>query len=355
MAVNREHLERHLKDYAEVAGRATDRFVCPITLHECSEDELVDGHILNKKLHEASRKTVVQYGRVDHFFGSRVEPAVVRFWNEFSCTNDTPFKHEQPFQVRFENGTTVKAFAADASGFANASPHLTKLQIPSENGPVRVLVELPKSDPRWSSGWKIGFQSRFRHFDWVAAMLKTGFLAWFDMIGYRAVFDPFGDAVRSTLARYYHDNAKPNDVDHYFGEFRNAVKVLGTPTDPVDNGTRLAPLRFDTLEDRVVLFHNSGTTVIASTCIFSINKASVAVTLPLGVSDSDAGTVWKLYARLMQGDNDLVQSVHRARYRVTSWEVEETPSPLVYPAETERFYGGQPPELPCEFSASATI
>jgi len=165
-------------------------------------------------------------------------------------------------------------------------------------------------------------------------MLKAGFLTWFDMIGYRAVFDSFGDAVRNTLARYYHDKAKPNDVDHYFGEFRNATKVVGIP---VDSGTRLVPLQFDTLEDRVVLFHKSGATIFASTCIFSINGASIAVTLPLGLPDSDAGTVWKLYTRLMQGDNELVQTAHRARYRVTSWEVEESPSPFVYSAKTESF------------------
>jgi len=342
-------------DYAKVTGRVTTRFVCPVTLRECSEDELVDGHILNKKLREASRKTVVQYGRIDHFFGSRVEPAVVRYWNELSCTNEALFKHERPFQVRFDDGTTAKAFSVTPTAFDNASPKFTRLQSPLEGEMVRVLAELPSDDPRWSGKWTIGFQSQFRHFDWVAAMLKAGFLAWFDMLGYRAVFDPFGDAVRSTLARYYRDNAKANDVDHYFGEFRSAVKVLGTPTDPVDNGTRLVPLRFDTLQDRIVLFHNSGATIFASTCIFSINGASVAITLPLGVSDCDAGTVWKLYARLMQGDKDLVQTVHRARYRVTSWEVEERPSRLVYSAESERFCGGRSPDASRGSSGSATM
>ena len=81
MSVSKEKLLAHLDDYFRVTDRKTDQFVCPITLRECNEHELIEGHILNEALKKASRRRIIQFGEIDHFYGTRFESGLVRFLN----------------------------------------------------------------------------------------------------------------------------------------------------------------------------------------------------------------------------------------------------------------------------------
>src|SRR2546427_12424424 len=75
-------LTHRIADYNRVnPDRKLNTFVCPITLRKCQPQELIDGHILPQAIVRASRRTIIQYGDVDHFYGTRVEASFVRYLN----------------------------------------------------------------------------------------------------------------------------------------------------------------------------------------------------------------------------------------------------------------------------------
>jgi len=323
MAIDRGELDRHLQDYCETTGSTSNRFVCPITLHKCDESELIDGHILNEALRQASRRTVIQYKEVDNFYGTRVEPSMIAFLNMLNNDGSRLPKYCRPKFLVFDDGSRVKAFPVGRRAANEVPLRFARVRV-TEDGQPAIFAEIAKDDPRLSRPFLVECEFRSPPSHWTAAMLKAGHLCLFDMVGYRAVFCPFGEVVRHTLATYYAEGGQQNP-DLHFAEFKNAVKVLAVHKQEGDG--RLHPYAFDSIEDREVLLHQSvnGCT-FAATCIFKINDLTATVTLPEASTGSDAGRVWSLYSQFMENPVGFPQEMHRARFEGDRWTFEMSPT-----------------------------
>jgi hypothetical protein len=162
----------------------------------------------------------------------------------------------------------------------------------------------------------------------------------FDMLGYAAVFNPFGDSIRRQLAQYFYDKAKSTDASSYFGEFANATMVMGKGTKLPTSPTEYQRLDFDTLENRRLLFHFTPTDkMFAATCVYQINNVTVSATIPQSTSPApDIATSIQFYNRLMCGDPDLRQIVRLAEYKKDHWDVSKPGLKLSYPGKPRLRY-----------------
>lgn len=324
MAVDPDALRRHLNDYARVTGRRPDRFVCPITLRECEPTELIDGHIINGAIFSASRRTVIQYGDVDNFYGTRVEPSLVHYLNLPKRDPRDLLREAHDLRIRFADGSEVPAFV----GGPEAAVKFPLIDL-SKDGKIiaSLYAKTRKDDPRLAGVSVEVSQTRFfTPSHWVAAMLKSAHLAMFEMLGYRAVFDPWGDHLRRCLARYYNDRAVREAATAYFESFRNATKFVFRA-----GAGKACAFDFDTLDDRVVLLHHTiSGTMFAATCVFRVNDITVTVTVPQSTPGADVAAAVGHYDRLMADQGAVRQHVRQAAFKGDHWDVISEPLDITY-------------------------
>jgi hypothetical protein len=338
MTVNPAELQRHLDDYAEVCGERKSRFVCPITLRECDESELINGHILNKAIRKASRKTVIQFKGVDGHYGHTVEPHFVRYLNSRHKTALEWVADSDDLKLEFHDGTKADAFHAVSRSARKAVVKFPLVDVPISEGTAPVFVKVAKDDPRLKMPMKLAVTDWHYPAHWVASMVKAGYLALFRMIGYRAVFDAFGDTVRYSLKRFYAEGARREQARHYFYEYRNAVKLLGMGSKPEDLHDAYRPFEFDTLEDQELFLHYTpADTLFAATCIFRVNETTVTVTLPQRTSQADPAIAFEFYGRLMAHDRVVQQKgkCKRARFKNQQWDVDKSETRVHYLDDSE--------------------
>lgn len=324
MAIDRAKLEKHFENYAQVHGDKLDKFVCPITLRQCDESELIDGHILPDSLINASKKTVIQYKRVDNFFGSRVEESFIHYMNlPFQKAADL-YRHSE-LSVRFSDGVPLRAFVAEGENAMKASGHFPiKPLIHQGEYLFSIFVCVPKDDPRLNEpGVELVGDRRFMPSHWVASLLKAGYLTLFELLGYRVAFDPLGHAVRHALAAYYNANAKSSESIAYFKDFKKSVWMIGKKEKDAPNSLQYAPFEFDSIVDRHFIAHfTPRETLFAVTCIFKINKGTMAVMLPQCNQPGNAdmvATANNYYNRVVTGDEQLPHKMTRMMYKDETW------------------------------------
>jgi hypothetical protein len=329
MPVDAEEIGSHIADYNAVTGNHSTRFVCPITLRECETHELIDGHILNRKLRKASRRTVVQYADVDNFYGTRVEPSLIRYVNSKDKSLLDLLKESKDIRVAFADGTEAPAFLAGSRSSRKAETRFPRVSLMREGTPeIKLYVRTRMDDPRLSGPVDLVRTVGFSPAHWVASMLKAGHLALFEMLGYRVVFDAFGDSIRRSLNQFYQDYAGPTQASKYFQGYRNAVKFVKTGGTAA---TAVEPLPFDTLADRAFFLHHTPKrTVFAATCIFQINDISVTVTLPQATSNDSTATAVEFYERLMRHDAAVPQTIHLAKIEDGVCKVDPAPFAIGY-------------------------
>jgi len=326
--ISKSELAQHILDYARVFGRATDCFVCPITLRKCSESELIKGHILNRQLTTASRRTVIQYKGVDEFYGTRVEAAFVKHLNRIRESSADMLTASNNIIVHFHDGSTARGFVPTGVRGKAAQGHLPVVDVIDGESLIPIHVDVPLDDPRLERPIR-GTASVviWPAYD-VATLIKCSLLATFEMIGYKAICNPWGDTVRRSVAMFYKDRAKRQDVWRYFHDFRNSIKLCGKGQKPSDLKANYQPFEFDTLDTRMVLLHFAGPRYekfFAATDIFQINGATITVTLPQSATGTDEAFVWRWYKSLMDDEFSVDQRVHRAKFAGDKWLCEATP------------------------------
>lgn len=329
MMITAERIEPYLADYEKVTGNRTDRFVCPITLEPCETSDLIEGHILNKGFNKASRLTIVQYGRIDSFYGTRVEESFVAFLNSKDHDTAQIIAAAECLEVEFDDGTTTTCFPAVGASARHAEGRLPQWSAGIDGVEHSFFINTKIDDPRLNPQMKLLGKSRqFLPAHWTATMLKAGHLALFDMLGYRAVFSPFGDTLRRTLKSYYTDNATRKDAERYFSDFKFATKFAGAGTLQEAIRGNYKPFPFDTLARGQLLFHRTPSqTLFAVSCVFQINDVAAIVTLPEALNNGDVETAWSYYTRLVN-DEHPPQQVHLGEYRDGQFRVSEKPLEL---------------------------
>jgi len=344
LTVDPEKLARLIADFNDVTGNNTSRFTCPITLRECDPDELVDGHILNASLTSANRRTVIQYGKVDNFFGTTVEPGFIRYWNLKYRAFEELIKENKNVRIYPADGSELEAFLATSKAARKARGKFPNITFRREGMPdIELFVKTTMDDARLRGEIELETTARFVPAHVVAAMLKAAHLAFFDLIGYRAICSPFGDTLRRTLKIYYEANARTDDAPKYFANFRNAVKFLmkGTTENASD---ALAVPALDTLNHRVFWIHRTPRGIVfAATCLFRINNIVVAVTVPQCDTNENVAVAIDFYERLLAERQPVQHTVHAAKIENGVCIVEQTPIPVLY---------GVPPQWQSRLSGS---
>jgi len=268
-------LQSHLDDFAQTTGERLDRFVCPITLAMCSNPHLINGHVINKAIPCASRQTVIQFGHVDGFYGTRIEHSFVRFLNFIRFSPSERLKASAELTVRFSDGSTARAFRVSTPKKVVAASRRFKMMPVWHEGSyvTDVFVCVEENDPRLKEkSVEIGFEESFYPSHLNVALLKMAYLALFKLQGYRGVWTRYGDFVRTRLANFYHQNKPRTAAAKHFHAFRNCSKILLH-----SNGIDL-PL---TLEDRSVLLHYTpGDFLFAMSLSFKLDDWVTSVAIP---------------------------------------------------------------------------
>jgi hypothetical protein len=324
--ISQTKLQEHLDDYRKVMGSSVSDFVCPITLEPCTD--LIDGHILNVALRNASRRTVIQCKDIDNYYGRTVEPELVRHLNFNQLSDADIVRANRNMQVRFTDGSLAQAFAATGKKAEQAARKFESIRVPLGDEEVQVFIRADRDDPRLRGS--IELQGTVHAFPahWTAAMLKAALLTMFEMIGYAAVLNPMGDVLRNTLSRYYKGHGTRQAAGKYFAEFENAVHVLIEAVPGRARAERFRACPFDSIDNRTVFLHQSGAQIkvlFAMTCIFRINHFTVAVTVPQSWPNVQIDTPWHLYQALLRRDPHAIHPVSVARYDGGVWKVESEP------------------------------
>ena len=334
--ISPEKIKPYLEDYEKVTGNATDKFICPITLKPCERHELIEGHILNKGFNKASRRTIVQYGKIDSFYGTRVEESFVTFVNSKDHDATQIIAASECLEVEFDDGTTAPCFSAAGVSARHAEGKFPQMFAELDGVEHSFFIKTSLDDPRIKPQMKLRGKSRqFLPAHWTASMLKAGYLTLFDMIGYDAVFNPCGDTLRRTLKSYFSEGGTREDANRHFAEFRYATKFAGTGT--VADAVRgsYQPFPFDSLAYQQLLFHYTPLkNLFAVTCVFQINDVSAIVSLPSALTDGDVATSWSYYTRLVN-DERPPQQVHPAEFRDGTFRVLEKPIEVHLPPDDE--------------------
>jgi hypothetical protein len=331
MAIDPTKLQEHLHDYARCTGKKVDRFVCPITLHQCEESELINGHILCKGLADASSKTVIQYGAVDHFYGSSVEPTLISFLNVRKRTTAELLAAVSSVKVTFADGSSADGFVAGseaATKFPSVSLFKDGVCVTS------VYLRIDMDDPRLlQQAAAVQWKMRSNNWHWLAAMVKSAYLAMFHLLGYQYVLDSSGDFIRQSLQSFYQNRNVSKDPEQHFKPFRNALTMQIRP-----DTMGLASHGDDTLDDEIVMFHSTPAGLIfAFTAQFKINDLIAMVTLPLHREDQPerAKLAMDTYEQLMVDGTSVKHIVRRVRITKHVLQVESIPRELKYLTKVE--------------------
>lgn len=322
MAIDLLKLQSHIQDYSSVFGEQTDRFVCPITMTKCDVNDLIDGHILNAGFHEASRKTVIQYGKIDHYYGQTVEPGFIWFLNYNELSRSERISSSSKITVQFPDGSKAHAFPALRKNLKSARGRFPQKNVMLPDGEIFPLfIKTEFSDSRLHGNASLTLENQpIDRAHWTASLLKAAYLTLFDFLGYAAIKSPLTDTLRNTLAFFFHSQVPKKGVNDHFADFRNAAKILGKGGD-TDSPTQYTPFAFDTLRDKKLTFHYTPSgTLFGVSCIFRINQKTHAVMIPETTHLSDVDTAWKYYSWLMT-DDMVPQSIHLVEVNDNSWKV----------------------------------
>jgi hypothetical protein len=333
LMASREQVKPYLEDYERVTGQRTDKFICPLTLEPCELDEITRGHIINEPIPYAHNRKVLVGKSPDSFFGTRVEESFIRFASMSGMNMLDIMDGHQTFDVRFrEGGPTFKAFVVPPQMVEKTRKHLPVVPLTIEGKTVHIgLKNTPKDSPDVPKETSVGraelmLSETHLPAHWVASMLKVAHLTMFDMIRYRALFDPSADMLRRTLVGYFYDRASREAAPDYFRPFENAVKVVGLNGD--FSRDSYVPIDLDTLRDRKFLSHFHAGRHFAVTLLYKLADKTISVTVPQTTTDVDIAVASRLYDQLLSDDPsvrppDFKDRVFITRYESGGWHMEQ--------------------------------
>lgn len=158
----------------------------------------------------------------------------------------------------------------------------------------------------------------------IGALIKSAYLAFFKLVGYRYALDPVGSIVRKSLADFFEHGAAKSSARQYFSRFKGAVitslaGLLNTTPDTLSGGT--------------LLFHyDDGTnhdTLFAVSCLFRINERTLLVTLPAVMDVTYSIVALRLYERLLE-DRSMRNDIHFVTFRDEEFKVSPAALDLRY-------------------------
>jgi hypothetical protein len=275
MAFNEEQRRIFNEDYTRLTRKPVARFVCPITLRDAADAKLCDGHILNEGIQTAARKSVVQWGDIDHYYGQTVEPELIAYLNTPVASPDSLMRKGKDLTVTLPSGEKLGAFITDRPGAEAKFPRIDLVNAAGETISSPYL-RTNKLDPKLQKGLKVEWLMGFTNSALAGAILKSAYLALWSILGYRYTLMAAGNHLREPLAKFFNDRATKENAFEYFGKFNKAVMLIFNEVE--DN-------HYNTIKDGWFWIHfrkdgPEDERVFAVSCLFSVNKRMIIVTVP---------------------------------------------------------------------------
>jgi len=308
-------------NYKELTRESASGLICPITLKDTPFHELCAGHVLNKGLQQASRLTVPQRRDVDSFFGATIEPDLVNYLNFPVLSSAEHFAKVKRFVIKLPTGDRVEAFFANDA----AAKRFTRIDLKNSAGEIVASPYVRTSQPIGEyKDVEVEWTITVSDLASVAALIKSAYLAFFKLVGYRYALDPIGSLVRRSLADFFEAGGTKSTARQYFSRFKGAV---------ITSLAGFLDTTPDTLSGRTLLFHyDDGTdhdTLFAVSCLFRINQRTLLVTLPAVMDVTYSIVALRLYERLLE-DRSMRNDIHFVTFRDEEFKVSPAPLDLRY-------------------------
>jgi hypothetical protein len=224
MPIDTDQLNRLNQNYETVTSKKVQHFVCPITLKDDPGAELCNGHILNGAIDKASRATVIQRKDVDGYFGETIEPDLIRLLNMSVATPQELFRQARDLTIAGSSGEKMDAF------FANKKARAKFQQIDLFDAEGKTIASPflrdSKLEPKLHKGLQVEWLMMVTNSAVLGSVLKSAYLAFFRLLGYRWTLSAAGDKLRRALAAFYVNQADKKQSVDYFSEFNGAFNVL---------------------------------------------------------------------------------------------------------------------------------
>jgi hypothetical protein len=319
MAIDRTELDAHLKNFRDVTGVQKDRFVCPISGQEVAEYDLINGHIVNEAIRGAARRTVIQWGKLDHHYGTHVEPPLVAHINYLHLSASERIGAGERL-IRFADGTLAEAQLAATTAGVFMAKKFAVMAVEEYDGTVRpyVLKGVFPTDPRLrqDDDRLLLVAREFLHEHHNAAALKAGFLLLFDLFGYQVLSSAVFGSVRRVLHEFFAKGLTFNDVPSHFKDFMGAMSLVSgwskVPAHEGDTG-------LDSVLRREFLALRDGTGNLFSLgVVLPVGKIWLLVWMPFGspVSERELCTLYRHYFGYIRDEPVASYSLHPARMRI---------------------------------------
>jgi hypothetical protein len=296
--IEQADIDRLQTSFAAYSTGKFGDFFCPILEESGTGTGLMYGHVLNKALKKAARRQVVQRKDVDEHFGSTIEPEFIHLMNVHMVTPaelvrqhrkhlravSRTYNEEHPvfYPSRKSQDTPFPQFElTDAQRQDVGTPHV-KLAAGAAEGEQYDL--------------RTHFVVRDAAF--YGSLLKSGYLALFDVLGYRVVFDPRLKAARESLAGFVRDRATAEQAGAYFDRFKGAMNAFtGVEEDEETVG--------DTITSKVFVAHRTAAAgTFAMSVLLRINDRTFGVTLPVTMPDTRPDAADAAYEEFLGGGTE---------------------------------------------------
>jgi len=325
MAIDVEELQRLNADYTRVTGKPVRHFVCPITLEDDPNSELCDGHILNAAIRKASRKTVIQRKDVDGYFGTTLEPELIRYLNTPCTSTQDLLCSAGEATITLPTGETDKVFFPGKKSSKSARSRFQQIDLfkPDGSAIASPFLRTAKLESQFYKGVRVELSLVFNNGSLLGGLLKSAYLAFFCSRGYAWVMSACGDKVRRALSEFYMNRIGKAGAAQHFSEFEGAFSL-------VLNETENAP---DTMTDGACWLHflddDAAPILFAQSCLLRVNDRLVTMTLPETEQDLYYFHACREYERFRK-DRTIAQTILCAWFIDDHFEVDLTPLSHTY-------------------------
>lgn len=325
MPLNDAIIQPFRDNYYELTGEWSSGFICPITLKDTRCEELCVGHVLNQGIRQASRRTVLQRRDVDNYFGTTLEPDLIKYLNFPIMTPAEHMAKARRLTITLPSGERTEAFFAGPQ----ASDRFMQVDLLDSSGkPIASpFVRSAAAQPGQYRDIQIEWTLTVHELALVGALIKSAYLTLFALVGYRYALDSVGSAVRRSLSTFFHNRAGRQNAGDYFDQFRGAVIVsLEGVLDTIP----------DTLEGGTLLFHyaEAGTGLLFGvSTLFRVNEITLIVTLPADMkydAKHDFSFAALDYYQALLRDRAMRHSTHLVRFKSNQFDVESTAMEIRY-------------------------
>ena len=327
MGITQEQVSRYLFDYEKVFGLHDDRFFCPITRAFKPLNELMDGHVFSRQFECSKRTTVVQWGEIDHWFGSAYESHLLRFWLKVAPMTAEERLERGEYYFRFST-SPPSAGVSDASEEREYRAHLTTSKAGQQLTSPKAKCEYWKTTITTPFGERefvaqgldrvdlprlpyvyLWERTLFRPMMVSAAMMKAGFLTLFWLMGYECLRNPLVALVGDRLAQSFEANAREADAFRFWSEFENAYGLIEDGRDGHVFSDSRPPWYFDTISSRNALELHHNDIQFAFVFVYDVDGVTVTATFPFTRRPEDAETAWRHYQAYLRGEVEVREAM----------------------------------------------